>query len=174
MRRMLDALYAGAGGLAALCILAICLIVSAQVGLNILARIGGPELSFTIPSYADFAGFLLAAATFLAMAHTLRSGVHIRVTLLTQRLPRGGQLVLEVAALTLGAAVAGYATWYAASLVAESHQYQDMSTGIIAVPIWIPQVPMVLGLALLTLAFVDTAIEALRLGRPVLIDAGAE
>lgn len=174
MRRALDFLYALAGALAALCIGLICLIVSAQVGLNILARVGGSGLSFTIPSYADFAGFLLAAATFLAMATTLRSGVHIRVNLLVQRLSTRARLGFEVFALAIGGAVAGYATWYTALLVEESHRYGDMSTGIVAVPIWIPQVPMVVGLGLLTVALVDTAIDAIRQGRPVIIDAGSE
>lgn len=172
MRRFLDSLYAAAGWLAALSILIICLVVSAQVGLNILARIGGPGWSWTIPSYADFAGFFLAAATFLAMASTLRAGVHIRVNLLVTRLPEGPRWLFELAALALGAAMSGYATWYAGALLAESWHYGDMSPGIIPVPLWIPQIAMVAGLGLLTVALLDTLVEAIRLRRPVLIDAG--
>ena len=40
MRRLLDLVYMLSGALAALSILAICLLVSAQVALNILARLG--------------------------------------------------------------------------------------------------------------------------------------
>lgn len=174
MRRVLDALYTAAGGLAALSILAICLLVSAQVGLNILARAGGPALSYTIPSYADFAGFALAAASFLAMAYTLRAGAHIRVNLLVSRLPEGGQWVAEILSLALGAAMVGYATWFSVLLLAESWHYGDTSPGIIAVPLWIPQTSMVAGLALLTLALLDTLVQSLRSGRPVLIDFGSE
>ncbi|KKL27704.1 hypothetical protein LCGC14_2382490 [marine sediment metagenome] len=172
MRRFLDMLYEGAGWAAALSILAICLVVSAQVGLNVLARVGGPGLSYTIPSYADFAGFFLAAGTFLALASTLRHGVHIRVTLLVHRLPSRAQWLTELAALAIGAVMSGYATLYAALLLAESWHYDDKSPGIIAVPLWIPQIFMVVGLGLLTVALVDTFIEALRRRAPVLIDAG--
>jgi TRAP-type C4-dicarboxylate transport system permease small subunit len=174
MRRLLDALYLAAGTLAALAILTICLLVSAQVGLNILARIGGPSLSFTIPSYADFAGFSLAAASFLAMAYTLRAGAHIRVNLLVSRLPQRGQWIAEIVALVLGAAITGYATWYAVLLLAESLHYGDTSSGIVAIPLWIPQCTMVAGLGLLTIALLDTLVGSLRRRPPILIDFGSE
>ncbi len=174
MRRFLDRIYNVAGGIAALSILAICLVVSAQVMLNILARLGGPNLSFTIPSYADFAGFFLATATFMAMAFTLRAGVHIRVNLLVQNLPTNIRWLLELFVLGLGAAIAGYATWFSAKLLGESYHYGDMSPGIIAIPLWIPQMAMVFGLGLLTVAFIDTLIEAIRARKPILVDAGSE
>ncbi len=174
MRRFLDALYLAAGGVAALAVLAICLIVTAQVGLNILARLGGPSLSYTIPSYADFAGFLLAAASFLALAHTLRAGGHIRVNLALGRLPPRPRWVAELATLGLGTVLAAYATGYSANLVAQSYRFGDKSTGMVAVPIWIPQLSLVLGLALLALAFADTFVESLRAGRTILKDEGTE
>ncbi|MFT7026867.1 MAG: TRAP-type C4-dicarboxylate transport system permease small subunit [Paracoccaceae bacterium] len=174
MLRLLNALYKIAGGIAAAAIVAITMLVSAQVCLNILARIGGPDWSYTIPSYADFAGFLLAAATFFALAHTLRAGGHIRVNLAVQAAPPAVRWALELAALTLGVAVAGTATWFCIDLVAESLRYGDMSTGIVAVPLWIPQLPMVIGLALLTVALLHTLAEAIIARAPILKDQGSE
>lgn len=174
MRRSLDFLYKVSGGIAALAILAICLLVTAQVSLNILARLGGPSLSFTIPSYADFAGYFLATASFMALANTLRAGVHIRVNLVLQRLNTGTQWLLELMTLTLAAALACYATWYAVGLMAESWHYGDKSTGIVAIPLWVPQAAMVCGLGLLAVAIIDTLVESLRARTPVLTDAGSE
>ncbi|MCF6306008.1 MAG: TRAP transporter small permease [Rhodobacteraceae bacterium] len=174
MRRILDTLYKLAGAIAALSILGICLVVSTQVMLNIVARIGGPGWSYTLPSYADFSGFFLATASFMALAYTLRAGGHIRVNLLVGALPRRPRWLFELLALAIGAMMAGYATYYAALLLEESHRYGDMSTGIIAIPLWIPQISMVAGLGLLTVAFVDTLVEALIARAPVLIDEGTE
>ena len=174
IRRFLDRLYLTAGWIAAASILFICVIVSAQVSLNILARIGGPRLSFTIPSYADFAGFALATASFMALSYTLRMGGHIRVNLLIQRLGQGPSWALELLTLLIGALFAGYATYYGGSLMWESWHYGDMSTGIVAVPLWIPQGAMVAGLALLCLAFVDTFFESLMARKPILSDSGSE
>ncbi len=174
MRRFLDTLYNLAGAIAALSILGICLVVSGQVLLNILARIGGPGWSYTIPSYADFSGFFLATATFMALAYTLRAGGHIRVNLLVGHLPARPRWLLELLTLALGAVMAGYATYYTASLLGESYRYGDMSPGIVAIPLWIPQLGMVAGLGLLALAFADTFFEALRARAPILTDEGVE
>lgn len=174
LRTSLDRLYGLAASIAALAILAICLLVTAQVSLNIIARIGGPDWSYTIPSYADFAGYFLATASFMAMAHTLRSGTHIRVNLLLQRLPDHPRWMLEMVTLAIGAMVTGYATFYTAALTQESWHYGDKSTGIVAIPLWIPQLAMVTGIALLTVAFVDTLLESLRAKAPILTDAGSE
>jgi TRAP-type C4-dicarboxylate transport system permease small subunit len=162
--RALDRVYDAAGALAAAAILCICAVASAQIGLNVLARVGGPGWSWTIPSYADFAGFALAAASFLALAHTLRRGAHIRVTLLTGRMAPGPLRAVEAATLALAAAVAGYATWYVAALIGESWRYGDTSSGMIAVPLWLPQTPVAVGLALLTIALVHTLVEVARGG----------
>ena len=91
MRKLLDSLYLASGWAAACFIGAICTLVVAQVGLNLIDRVAGlatgTAIGLTIPSYADFTGFFLAAASFLALAHTLRQGGHIRVTLLISHLP---------------------------------------------------------------------------------------
>jgi|TARA_R110000737_G_scaffold142565_1_gene173195 TRAP-type C4-dicarboxylate transport system permease small subunit len=172
MRRGLDLLYLAGGVAAAAAISLICLVVTAQVCLNILARIGGPGYSFTIPSYADFAGFLLAAASFLALAPTLRAGVHIRVNLLTSRLGPRASWALELLVLVMASALAGYACFYAINLTWESWDFGDMSTGMVAIPLWIPQLAMDAGLALLTIALLDTLVESLRAGHAIIADAG--
>lgn len=174
MRRSLDLIYAASGGLAALSILAICLLVSAQVGLNILARLGGPEMSYTIPSYADFAGFMLAGASFLGIPYAFRHGTHIRVSLVTSRLGTGPSWALEVLSLAVATMAMGYASWFAFGLVEESLYYGDMSTGMIAVPLWIPQCVMAAGLVVTTLAMADRLVESIRARAPILTDEGAE
>ena len=166
MSRALDRLYDAAGIAAALCILFICAIVTAQVALNVLSRVGGPGLAYTIPSYADFAGYALAAASFLALAHTLRRGAHIRVTLVSDRLPPALRRAADLAVLALAAGIAAFATWFTVALIAESLHYGDVSPGMVAVPLWIPQIPVAAGLALLTLALAHTLAERLR-GAPI-------
>lgn len=167
MGQFLDRLFRAAAVLSAGCIGAICLLISAQVLLNAGTRAGLP-LPATIPSYADFAGFLLAGATFLAMPWTLRSGGHVRVTLLTGRLPPRAGMAVEAVVLVLGAGFAGYATWYAGLLAHESHAFGDVSPGIVPVPLWLPQIFMVAGLGLLTLALALSLVETVRAGRPTL------
>ncbi len=165
---LLNRLYQIAGAISAGLIMAICLLVSAQVLLNIIGRMFPGVLPSTIPSYADFAGFMLAASTFLAMSYTLRSGGHIRVNLIVQRLPEKAATLAEGAVLLVGIAFTGFATWFAGALVAESLHFGDRSNGIIPVPLWIPQSVMTLGLAFLVVALIHTFFDLVAARRPVL------
>jgi len=174
MRRFLDAIYRVSGGIAAALILGICLLISAQILLNLGARILGPGWGGTIPSYADFAGFMLAGASFLALAYTLRMGGHIRVSLVTQRLTGRPALAAEVICLLIALAVTGTAGWFLVLLVQESLHYGDTSSGIVPIPLWMPQTAVAAGMGLLIVALLDTLVETIRAGRPVLPDSAEE
>jgi len=99
---------------------------------------------------------MLASASFLALAHTLRHGGHVRVNLVSQRLPKGVQVVLEFLVLALSAAIVGFALWYMIDLTLQSYQYGDKSYGIIPIPLAIPQAIVSIGLAILLISLIDT------------------
>ena len=166
MRTLLNAVYRGAGGLAAACLASICLLVLAQVLCRVIDAIAkaatGEALGLVIPSVAEFAAFLLVGAAFPGLAYSLRHGSHIRVSLLTQRLSESGQKIVEVICLLLGFLLAAFCAWHVVLLVVDSWQFHEKSYGVISVPLWIPQLPMALGLAVLAIAMLDDLIQALR------------
>lgn len=166
MRRLLDRLYALSGASAAAFVVAIALVVLAQVGCNaidaLIKAFGGAPIGLVIPSYAEFAGFFLAAASFLALAHTLRHGDHIRVLLVRQKLPPRMHRPAEFGCLAAGLLVSAYFAWYTWLLVAESIEYNDLSPGIIPVPLWIPQGAMALGLTMMVIAMLDDLVRIAR------------
>lgn len=168
MGHFLQRLYDICGAIAGILILCICLLISAQIGLNAFGRLSPGLLPSTIPSYADFSGFMLAGATFLALAHTLRAGGHIRVNLVTGRLPARMQVIAEGFALLAAILLVGYAAWFMVGLVQESLHYGDVSNGIIPVALWIPQSAAAFGVALLLVALMHTFVDLLRSGAPVL------
>ena len=170
MRTFLERLYTLSGGIAAAFICAIALIVLAQVAANLIDQIAtlvlGAPFGLVVPSYANFAGFFLTAATFFALAYTLKRGAHIRVTLVIQLLGPRVRQVVEVWCILVGLAIAGFFTWYTFGLVQDSYRFGDMSTGMVAIPIWIPQGALVLGGGVLTIALLDELVVALRGGTP--------
>lgn len=170
MRALLDWLYKASGGVAALFLVAICVVVLLQVGANLIDTLiktfGGEPIGLVIPSYAEFAGFFLAASSFLALAYTLRAGAHIRVELVLQRFGIGARRVAELWCVAMSAAVSVYFTWYTVGLVLESIQFGDLSPGIVPVPLWIPQAAMAVGLAVLAIALLDELVSLLRGGVP--------
>jgi TRAP-type C4-dicarboxylate transport system permease small subunit len=165
MRKALDHLYRGSGVAAAVFLAAICVMVLLQVGANVIDLIAawvlGHSFGLVVPSYAEFAGFFLAAASFLALAYTLRCGAHIRVSMVVQTLTTAQRRFVEVWCTGMGAVLSGYFSGYTVGLVLESLEFGDVSPGMIPVPLWIPQVPMAVGLIVLTIALVDDLVEAL-------------
>lgn len=158
MRRALDALYDGAAWAAALCMVGLL----AMVLLSIVSR----QLHFHVPGTDAYAGYLMAAAGFLALAHTLKRGEHIRVTLLLSALRGPARKALELWALAAATALALLAAVYSARLVWQSRLFNDISTSNDATPLWIPQLSMAIGCAVLVVAFVDEFVLELR-GRRV-------
>ncbi|HRQ64999.1 MAG TPA: TRAP transporter small permease subunit [Xanthomonadaceae bacterium] len=153
LRTALDRLYYGAGVLAAACLAGIAVLV--------LAQIVGRWFGVLVPSAEDFAGYLLAAATFLALAHALREGAHIRVELVSARLPAAVRSFVEGIVLLVALAFALWAAWHAGVMVFESWSFAEVSSGHVAVPMWLPQLPMALGIAVFALALLDTAMTHL-------------
>ena len=76
MGRLLDRLYWAAAIMSAMFIVLICILISAQVFLNILGRFAPGVLPSTIPSYADFSGFMPAAAKGIGKRQKGRGGEH--------------------------------------------------------------------------------------------------
>lgn len=154
MRRLLDKLYLASGLAAGTCLSVMALLILTQI----VARWFG----VIIPSTEDFSGFLLAATSFLALAYTLRSGGHIRVNLFIGHLQGPVRTFIEGSVLVVGLALIGYAAWFTTLLAVESYQFEELSQGYIPVPLWIPQVPMALGLLILSIALLDELILLLR------------
>ena len=160
MRRLLDALYDGAAWLAALFMIGLL----AMVLLAIVSRL----LHFHVPGTDAYAGYLMAASGFLALAHTLKRGEHIRVTLLLTRLRGGAQRGLEIWALFAATLLSALFAFYSVRLAWQSRAFNDISTSNDATPLWIPQLGMAVGTTILFIAFVDEFVLELR-GRRVQI-----
>ncbi|MBR0567549.1 TRAP transporter small permease subunit [Azoarcus sp. L1K30] len=150
MRTLLDSLYRLSGALAAVGMVATLLMVSA----GIVSRPLGIYLSGT----DDYAGYCMAACGFLALAYTFKHGEHIRVSLLIERVGPRLRRAMEWFSLAAASAIAIMLAWYAVRLVWQSHEFEDISQGIDATPLWIPQLSMAIGSVVLVIALLDDLI----------------
>jgi TRAP-type C4-dicarboxylate transport system permease small subunit len=157
LRRALDALYLAAGVLAALCLVAILLLIVAQM----VARWTGE----IFPGASAYAGYAMAAASFLAFANALNRGAHIRVSILLNALPPGPRRWMEVWCFAIGAAVMWYFTYYAYTFAYWSWKFGDVSQSQDATPLWIPQSTMVIGAAIFAVALTDHLIQVILHGQ---------
>lgn len=159
MRKALDRLYDAAGYLAAFFMIGILVMVLASV----LGRAAG----FNLRGSDAYAGYAMAAASFLALAHTLRRGEHIRVTLLLERFRGRLRRPLEIWCHAAGSLFCAVLAFYSVRLVWQSYTFNDISQGNDATPLWIPQIAMAVGAVVLLVAMIDDFVLALRGKAPV-------
>ena len=147
MRRALDALYDAAAYLAALLLIG----TLAMILLGIFGRI----LDFQVRGSDAYAGYLMAGSGFLALAHTLKRGEHIRVTVVSRLLKGHAHQVLELVALAVGVFLAVVLAWFSVRLIWLSYTLHDISTGNDATPLWMPEIGMALGTVIFAIAVID-------------------
>lgn len=169
MRKCLDLLYRVSGGLAAASIIGITVLVFTQVVFNIIdflaLRLFGLSFGLLIPSYAALAGYALAFATFLSLGLGLRRAAHIRVTLLEGKLPKPVRRVTLTVVALLGVVMGAIFSYSLAITAYQSYLWGDQGTGLLRVPLWIPQLVMCIGVVVFFIAAVDTLIEMFRSGK---------
>jgi TRAP-type C4-dicarboxylate transport system permease small subunit len=158
LRRFLDRLYAASGGLAAVCLAFIAVVMLAQAAMR--------ELGMLLRGADDIVAWLCAASAFLALGHTFRRGELVRIGLLIDALPPRIRRPLALGALALTVVFAGYMLYAVARFVFESWKFSEVAQGLIQIPIWIPQMSLVLGAAILFVAVVDEFVVLARGGTP--------
>lgn len=155
LRRFLDFLYNLGGVIAAFFLLAILGIIVAQM----LARWTG----HVFPGATDYAGYCMAAASFFTFAYALNHGAHIRVSLFLSALGKY-RWWGELWCFGVGAIIATYLARYAVKGTYWSWKLKDVSQGLDATPLWIPQLSMSIGTILLAVAFWDHLVRLIFTG----------
>jgi TRAP-type C4-dicarboxylate transport system permease small subunit len=117
------------------------------------------------PGAASYAGYAMAAASFLAFANALNRGAHIRVSVLLNALPAGPKRLLEIWCFGLAAAIAWYFTYYAYWFVYWSWKFNEVSQSQDATSLWIPQSVMVVGGGILAIALTDNLLYLIVKGK---------
>jgi TRAP-type C4-dicarboxylate transport system permease small subunit len=154
MRRFLDSLYDAAGYAAAFFMVGtLVMVVAGIVDRAIGLGWRGTDM---------YAGYSMAACGFLALAHTLKRGEHIRVSLLLQAVSARFRRLLEIWSLLAASVLTGALASYAAKLAYQSWDFHDVSTGNDATPLWIPQISMAVGALVLFIALLDELVMEVR------------
>lgn len=166
MRRFLDRLYLWSGYLGALFIVGICV---AMIGQSILR-----ELGVRTGAVNDVVSWFCAAAAFFTMAHAFKHGDFVRVTLLLESVTPATRKVLELISLLIGSAATAYLAWSACLFTYESWEFNDIAQGMLAMPLWIPQLSFALGSVLLWVAVVDELLIVLQGKTPTFVLAVEE
>jgi TRAP-type C4-dicarboxylate transport system permease small subunit len=143
--KKLDSLYLYCGYLAAFFLACIFLTTILQVA----SRIIGVNIS----GLTDYAGYFMAASAFLAL----------RIELFMSMMGRFRRYA-EWFSFIVSAAIAIWLSYFSWSMVYWSRKLNDISQGLDATPIWIPQLSMAFGLTMLALCVIDHSLRLLLTG----------
>lgn len=132
------------GAVSALCLAAMCAVLLATLALR--------PFGIMVPSSEEIVTFLMVGMAFFGIVYAYLEGVHVRVDLLHRRLPRSWQRVLEVTGHFAAAMLCGAIAWHAGRLAWTAWQFNDLSDGLIPIPMWIPLSTIPLGFGVLALA----------------------
>ena len=166
MRKFLDRLYIAGGALGAFFIALIALLM---IGQSILR-----EFRVNTGAVNDVVAWFCAAAAFFAMAHAFKHGDFVRVTLVLEKVGTKTRRVMELTSLCIGTVAVAYLAWSACLFTYESWEFNDISQGLLPMPMWIPQLSFALGSILLLIAVVDELIIVIRGGVPTFVREVAE
>ena len=158
MRRFLDRLYLASAVAAAICLALIAAVMLLQAGMR--------EFGLLLRGADDIVSWLCAASAFLALGYTFREGELIRVSLLVDKLPPRARRPAETACLAGALLIVGYATWAVTLFVYDSWRLGELAQGLLQLPIWIPQLSLVVGLAVFLIAVLDELVAHLAGRKP--------
>ena len=165
VRKALDALYLASGIVAALALVSIVALILLQSASRIFV--------FPFRGGSDYAGYAMAAASFFGFAYALQHGAHIRVSLLLTALGRH-RFWGEVWCYGLGTVLTVWFAWQACEFTYESWRFKDVSSGLDATPLWIPQMGMAIGSVIFAIAFIDNLVSLVATGRARVVDQTLE
>lgn len=158
-RKLLNGIFSWSGHLAGVCLVL-------MLGIT-LARSIGRAIGINIPAGDEFVAYLMAAATFLGLAYTFKSGEMLRVVQVVDMAKGNLRSWIEMSLLAVSFLFLAYFAWHAGWFTYYSWLYNERAQGVVPVPLWIPQCTFAGGLALLALAFADEFVRvALRHGKP--------
>lgn len=166
MRKFLDRLYLAGGALGAFFIALIAVLMIAQSILR--------EFHVNTGAVNDVVAWFCAAAAFFAMAHAFKHGDFVRVTLVLEKVNPAVRRVMEIGSLFIGSVSVAYLAFWACRFTYESWEFNDISQGLLPMPMWIPQLSFAFGSLLLLVAVVDEFIIVLRGGIPTFVREVAE
>jgi TRAP-type C4-dicarboxylate transport system permease small subunit len=152
---VLDPVYRVSGYLAGFCIAAIFVVTMVQI---VGRFVGWNPLGLT-----NYASYLMAASVFLGLAHTFDSGSHIRIELFLSLMGKWRPWI-EKLGFVVSSAIVVWMTWHVWSMVWLTYTFGDISEGMDATLLWIPQFSMAAGMSLFAVAVLDRTIRLFLFG----------
>jgi len=125
---------------------AIC--IAAMLLVNIIEVIGRKWFNWSLIGYLELTEQLMVFVSILPMAYIAMERGHIRITMVSDRLPAAGRFALEIFGYVLGIIVMVFCTWRAFAQMQYAMKIH-LSTNTLSIPIWPTNLVIMIGFGLL-------------------------
>jgi TRAP-type C4-dicarboxylate transport system permease small subunit len=110
----------------------------------------------------EYSGYIYLASIFLALGYTFKEDGHIRINLLTSRLSKKAQIVVDIAAGFIALALAIFMLYRSILLTYDSYSFEMVSETVSETPIYLTQIVMPIGLFLFVLSIISFISKRIR------------
>ena len=128
------------------------LLIIALVGLIMVEIIGRSFFDYSTMLADEYSGYFYLALVFLGFAYTFDEEGHIRISIVTGRLQGSIKRWVDVLAGVMTLAILLFALYYSWDFMIESHEMEMLSEGVSETPLYLTQIPIVVGLGLFALS----------------------
>lgn len=115
----------------------------------------GPVIGYIPKSTDELAGYCMAASAFLGLGYTFTNNDHIRVELFVRTASASTQHSMNFVSLMIACFIVGFLAWFSVRLAWDSWFFEDVSQGLVALPLWIPQSAMAVGSIVFFIAILE-------------------
>lgn len=143
-----------ANALAVLISSVVLTIMAFMTSIDVTLRLFGQPFRASV----EISQLMEAWVIFLPFAYTLAMDRHVKVTILTARLPRLGRLISNLFALVLGTVLFAVITWLSWLEFHHSWSIDEFMMAAIILPYWLGKLAMPIGMGLLAIQCVLSAI----------------
>ena len=145
LKKMNEKLSLWGASLSAILFVALVLLIMTEI-------IGRSFFDYSTMLADEYSGYFYLAAIFLGLAYTFNQEGHIRITIVTSRLGSSIKRWVDLFAGVMALAILLFALYYSWGFMMESYEMEMLSEGVSETPLYLTQIPLVVGLALFAFA----------------------
>lgn len=110
----------------------------------------------------EYSGYFYLASIFLGLGYTFKEDGHIRINILTVRLPKKIGRYIDIFAGTITLALILFILYFSVKMVIESYKYDMVSETVSETPIYLTQLALPIGLFMFSLAVLAFIIKKIK------------
>lgn len=134
----------------------------ASLVMVVIGVVGRYVLEIAVVFVDEYVGYALVIMAFMALASTLTADKHIRIDSVVRLLPQKLQKWLEAATSTAGLAIAIFVTVQTWERATMTYRGGDLSVSPLETPLYVPQLFIPLGFALLDVSLALYVVNKIR------------